>query len=85
MPVSSPLPSNLPNECSKAAQIFNSFASIIPNDILRNARGFAILTIAKAGFLFSARAGSGLVLCKLPNGCGFRSSGEPPFGAKTGY
>lgn len=68
MPVSSPLPSNLPNECSKAAQIFNSFASIIPNDILRNARGFAILTIAKAGFLFSARAGSGLVLCKLPNG-----------------
>ncbi|KAK9893437.1 DUF500-domain-containing protein [Cystobasidium minutum MCA 4210] len=68
MPVQSPMPTNLPRECAKATQIFNSFASIIPPEILRGAKGFAILTIAKAGFLFSARAGTGLVIVKLPNG-----------------
>lgn len=68
MPVQSPMPVSLPKECTKATQIFNSFASIIPQEILRGANGFAILTIAKAGFLFSARAGSGLVIVKLANG-----------------
>lgn len=62
------MPTSLPKECAKATQIFNSFASIIPPEILRSAKGFAILTIAKAGFLFSARAGTGLVIVKLANG-----------------
>jgi lipid-binding SYLF domain-containing protein len=67
------MPTSLPKECAKATQIFNSFASIIPQEILRGAKGFAILTIAKAGFLFSARAGTGLVIVKLANGGGLRS------------
>lgn len=44
---------------------------IIPRSVLENAKGFAIFTVFKAGFLFSARAGTGIVIAKLPNGCEF--------------
>lgn len=37
--------------------------------MLSHAKGFAIFTIIKAGFLFSARAGSGVVIAKLDDGC----------------
>ena len=36
--------------------------------MLENAKGFAIFTVFKAGFLFSARAGSGVVIAKLQDG-----------------
>jgi len=36
--------------------------------VLENAKGFAIFTAFKAGFVFSARAGSGIVIAKLDNG-----------------
>lgn len=42
-------------ECAKAARIFTSFVQIIPNELLQSAKGFAILTVAKAGFLFSGQ------------------------------
>ena len=42
--------------------------NLIPSDIIRSARGFAILTIVKAGFLVSGRAGSGIVVARLSNG-----------------
>lgn len=152
----SPLPTSLPKECAKAAQIFSSFSSIIPNELLRDAKGvrvfpalrpgahltcklilkqtntynlslshhlariaiavqccardpihpgkhhvhldlgsvpvlqrprcnvvggtqkFAILVIAKAGFLFSARAGSGVVIVRLPDGCKRSSPPDVP-------
>ena len=44
---------------------------IIPRSVLQNAKGFAIFTVFKAGFLFSARGGTGIVIAKLPNGCEF--------------
>ncbi|KLO19971.1 DUF500-domain-containing protein [Schizopora paradoxa] len=76
MKFSSPLPQPLSKECAKAAKIFNSFVTngnqgldgIIPRHVLENAKGFAIFTVIKAGFLFSARAGSGIVIAKLPDG-----------------
>ncbi|ORX45281.1 DUF500-domain-containing protein [Hesseltinella vesiculosa] len=75
MPINSPLPSSLASECRKAARILNSFIdpghgidTIIPSNILRNAKGFAIMTVLKGGFLFSGRAGAGLVIAKLPDG-----------------
>jgi len=46
---------------------------VIPRSILERASGFAIFTIIKAGFLFSARGGSGIVIARLENGC------EAPF------
>lgn len=36
--------------------------------VLQQAKGFAIFTVAKAGFVVSARAGSGIVIARLPNG-----------------
>ena len=41
---------------------------IIPRSVLENAKGFAIFTVFKAGFLFSARAGSGVVIARLQDG-----------------
>ncbi|KAI7905953.1 uncharacterized protein BX663DRAFT_428841 [Cokeromyces recurvatus] len=73
--INSPLPASLASECRKAARILNSFTDngkgvdiIIPANILRDAKGLAIFTVLKAGFLFSGRAGSGLVVAKLPDG-----------------
>ncbi|KAI8986660.1 DUF500-domain-containing protein [Trametes punicea] len=76
MKFNTPLPQPLPKECLKAAQIFKSFVDsgnngldgVIPRSVLENAKGFAIFTIFKAGFLFSARAGSGVVIAKLEDG-----------------
>ncbi|KAL0576567.1 rRNA-processing protein las1 [Marasmius crinis-equi] len=76
MKFNTPLPQPLPRECDKAAKIFRSFVDrgnngldgVIPREVLENAKGFAIFTIVKAGFVFSARAGSGIVIARLPNG-----------------
>jgi len=72
----SPLPQSLPKECSKAAKIFKSFVDsgnngldgVIPRRVLEDAKGFAIFTMFKAGFVFSARGGSGVVIAKLEDG-----------------
>ncbi|ORZ12311.1 hypothetical protein BCR42DRAFT_420395 [Absidia repens] len=72
--INSPLPSSLSKECKKAAKILNSFVDpgqgldrMIPPNILENAHGLAIYSVFKAGFLFSGRAGSGLVIARLPD------------------
>lgn len=41
---------------------------VIPPEVLRNAKGLAIITVLKAGFLFSGRAGSGVIVARLPDG-----------------
>ncbi|KAI8370307.1 hypothetical protein BD560DRAFT_397059 [Blakeslea trispora] len=73
--INSPIPTSLAGECKKAAKILNSFIDpgqgmdkIIPENILVNAKGLAIYTVLKAGFLFSGRAGSGIVVARLPEG-----------------
>ncbi|KAG2160135.1 uncharacterized protein EDB93DRAFT_1113566 [Suillus bovinus] len=76
MKFNTPLPQTLPKECTKAAKIFSSFVDnknngldgVIPRGVLENAKGFAIFTVFKAGFLFSARAGTGIVIAKLDDG-----------------
>ncbi|KAB8212057.1 hypothetical protein BDV34DRAFT_208535 [Aspergillus parasiticus] len=77
-----PLPASLridiaAGECKKASQILESFLTApyfgnpgreLPEKVLANAKGLAICTVAKAGFLGSARFGSGLVIARLDNG-----------------
>ncbi|KAE8338033.1 hypothetical protein BDV24DRAFT_177144 [Aspergillus arachidicola] len=77
-----PLPASLridiaAGECKKASQILESFLTApyfgnpgreLPGKLLANAKGLAICTVAKAGFLGSARFGSGLVIARLDNG-----------------
>ncbi|KAF2670105.1 DUF500-domain-containing protein [Microthyrium microscopicum] len=76
--INNPLPfSSMKSECKKAAKILTSFVDpnqalgqdkIIPPDILARAKGLAILSVVKIGFLGSGRVGSGLVIARLPDG-----------------
>jgi lipid-binding SYLF domain-containing protein len=59
-------------DVDQAAAIVERFQAIpeqgIPPAILRSARGLAILTVTKAGFIGSGRGGSGIVIARLPGG-----------------
>ncbi|KAF8903105.1 hypothetical protein CPB84DRAFT_1774837 [Gymnopilus junonius] len=69
---------SLPGEAEKAAKILDSFLAdpeqpesalnSIPKAVLQRARGLAIFQVVKAGFVFSGKAGSGLVIARLPDG-----------------
>ncbi|XP_067878128.1 SH3 domain-containing YSC84-like protein 1 isoform X2 [Heterodontus francisci] len=72
-----PIPSNLKSEAKKAAKILSEFTEIssrngpdviIPAHVIAKAQGLAILSVIKAGFLVTARGGSGIVLGRLPDG-----------------
>ncbi|KDE06359.1 hypothetical protein MVLG_03267 [Microbotryum lychnidis-dioicae p1A1 Lamole] len=68
----------LENECAKSAKILASFLAdpanpesalnAIPKAVLKNAKGLAIFTVLKAGFVWSGKAGSGVVLARLEDG-----------------
>ncbi|KAF2472460.1 DUF500-domain-containing protein [Lindgomyces ingoldianus] len=75
--LNNPLPSSMRSECRKTGKILASFVDprqafgpdkIIPPQILANAKGLAILTVFKAGFLGTARFGSGVVVARLADG-----------------
>ncbi|KAF2716688.1 DUF500-domain-containing protein [Polychaeton citri CBS 116435] len=75
--LNSPLPSSMRSECKKCGHILEAFIEpkhalsadkIIPPQILANAKGLAVLTVFKAGFLGSGRFGSGVVVAKLADG-----------------
>lgn len=77
MKMHSPLPTgDMRQEFVKATEIINSFVKpenvgpdmAIPPNILANAKGVAVLTVVKAGFVFSGRAGAGVVIARLPSG-----------------
>jgi len=69
---------SLPGEAEKSARILQSFLAdpnhpesalnAIPKAVLQRARGLAIFQVLKAGFVFSGKAGSGLVIARLPDG-----------------
>ncbi len=70
-----PIPVNLEQECRKATKILNDFVDpvngldkIVPVSVLSKARGFAIFSVFRIGFLLSARAGSGVVVAKTDEG-----------------
>ncbi|KAK0893495.1 hypothetical protein LTR02_012794 [Friedmanniomyces endolithicus] len=75
--INNPLPSSMRSECKKCGRILASFIDpsqafgpdkIIPPSILANAKGLAILTVFKVGFLGSGRFGSGVVVARLSDG-----------------
>ncbi|TPX37194.1 hypothetical protein SmJEL517_g00810 [Synchytrium microbalum] len=67
---------DLTGECKKAATILDEFIkgnnkvekNIIPPHVLMNAKGLAVISVLKAGFIWSGRAGTGLVVARLPDG-----------------
>ncbi|KAK4989214.1 hypothetical protein LTR66_000429 [Elasticomyces elasticus] len=75
--INNPLPASMKSECKKTGKILASFVDprqsfgpdkIIPPSILSKAKGLAIITVFKAGFLGSARFGSGVVVARLSDG-----------------
>lgn len=59
----------------------------IPRDVLRHARGLAIITVVKAGFVFSAKAGHGVVIARTGHGWSgpsFIATGGAGFGLQAG-
>lgn len=75
--VNNPIPSNLKSEAKKAAKILREFTEItsrngpdkiIPAHVIARAKGLALLSVVRAGFLVTARGGSGVVLARRPHG-----------------
>ncbi|CAG8778921.1 31093_t:CDS:2, partial [Racocetra persica] len=76
--INSPLPGDFASEVTKATNILNSFTDpekveggldhVIPREVFNKALGLAIFTVVKAGFVWSGRVGSGLVVAKLEDG-----------------
>ncbi|KAJ5603125.1 hypothetical protein N7537_006081 [Penicillium hordei] len=74
-PLHNPLPASLSSECKKAAAILESFINPklkidgeIPRKIFAGAKGIAVFTALRVGFLGSIRFGSGLIVARLPDG-----------------
>ncbi|KAJ5383771.1 hypothetical protein N7517_001682 [Penicillium concentricum] len=91
--INNPLPSSMASECKKAAKILTSFVDprqsfgpdkVIPPEILANAKGLAVLTVLKAGFLGSGRFGSGIVVARLSDGTWSAPSAIATAGAGVG-
>jgi lipid-binding SYLF domain-containing protein len=57
---------------NRCAAIINQFQQMpekaIPRDVLRQAKGLAIMSVVKAGFIFSAKGGQGVVIARTPRG-----------------
>jgi len=75
----------------KAADIMNRFRALpeksIPRHVMRDAKGFAILTVVKGAFMFSGKVGQGVVVARTENGWSgpsFIKTGGAGFGAQIG-
>jgi len=57
---------------NRCAEIISQFQQMpekaIPRDVLRRAKGIAIMSVVKAGFIFSAKGGQGVVVARTPRG-----------------
>jgi lipid-binding SYLF domain-containing protein len=59
----------------------------IPRDVLRHAKGVAIMTVVKAGFIFSGKGGKGVVVARTGHGWSgpsFIATGGAGWGAQIG-
>ncbi|KAM6958124.1 SH3 domain-containing YSC84-like protein 1 [Tautogolabrus adspersus] len=72
--MNNPIPGNLKSEAKKVAKILRDFTEIsnrngpdklIPAHVIAKAEGLAVITVIKAGFMITARGGSGVVIARL--------------------
>lgn len=68
----SPVYANMQSDVEQAATILERFQAIpekgIPQAVLKDAKGLAIMTVVKAGFGISGRGGSGVVVARTKRG-----------------
>jgi lipid-binding SYLF domain-containing protein len=79
------------DDVNQAISILERFQEMpersIPPSVLRDAKGLAILTVVKAGFIFSGRGGSGVVVARTKRGWSSPSAigtGGAGFGLQIG-
>jgi SH3 domain-containing YSC84-like protein 1 len=67
-----PVYADMQDDVYQAATIIERFQAVpekaIPQAVLKDARGLAIMTVIKAGFGISGRGGSGVVVARIKNG-----------------
>ena len=67
-----PVYADMQDDVDQAATIIERFQAVpekaIPQAMLKEARGLAIMTVIKAGFGISGRGGSGVVVARITNG-----------------
>jgi len=57
------------NRCAAVIREFQQMPEkAIPREVLRHARGLAIMSVVKAAFIFSAKGGQGVVVARTPHG-----------------
>jgi SH3 domain-containing YSC84-like protein 1 len=63
---------DMQDDIDRAVSIVERFSEIpesaIPSAVLRDAKGLAILTVTKAGFVLSGRGGTGIVIARTDKG-----------------
>src|SRR5262244_1567615 len=68
----SPVWADMQSDVDQAATILERFQSVpekaIPQAVLKDAKGLAIMTVIKAGFGFSGRGGKGVIVARTANG-----------------
>lgn len=76
------------DHCAKIVRNFRQIPeSRIPRSVLRHSKGLAIITVIKAGFIFSGKGGHGVVVAKTEHGWSgpsFISQGGAGWGLQAG-
>jgi lipid-binding SYLF domain-containing protein len=76
------------NRCAAIIREFRQMPErAIPRDVLRHARGLAIMSVLKAGFIFSGKGGQGVVVARTPHGWSgpsFIATGGAGWGLQAG-
>ena len=76
------------NHCAEIIHQFQQMPEqAIPRDVLRHARGLAIMSVVKAGFIFSAKGGQGVAVARTPyawSGPSFIATGGGGWGLQAG-
>ena len=76
------------NRCAAIIREFRQMRErAIPRDVLRHARGLAIMSVLKAGFIFSGKGGQGVVVARTPHGWSgpsFIATGGAGWGLQAG-
>jgi SH3 domain-containing YSC84-like protein 1 len=76
------------NHCAAIIHEFRQMPErAIPRDVLRHARGLAILSVFKAGFIFSGKGGRGVVVARTSHGWSgpsFIATGGAGWGLQAG-
>jgi lipid-binding SYLF domain-containing protein len=69
---SASLAEGLQDQVDQAATVIEKFKEMpeksIPRAVLKDAKGLAVLTVLKAGFIFSGQGGWGVVVARTPKG-----------------